>query len=57
MSASSSGIKIETIGFVKPDETSPVVAMYLDKDIGYGFLMHLNGAFYYFSYNKNEQYW
>ena len=40
-----------TVAVVKPQEsTSPVIALYVDPDAGYGLMMHLNGAFHYFTY-------
>ena len=52
--ATPSGISKKTIAIVKPEEkTSPVVAMYVDSDEGYGFFMHLNGVFHYFTYDPN----
>ena len=50
MQASSSSIEINTIGSIIPSTASPVIALYLDTERDYGFMMHENGAFHYFKY-------
>ena len=58
MKADESGIRMEEIGMIKPlTENSPIVALYIDKEQSYGFLMHRNGAFQYFEYLGNENNW
>ena len=55
--ATPSEISMKTIAVVKPEQKdSKVIAMYIDSDEGYGFFMHLNGAFHYFDYDKNANY-
>ena len=51
-------VEMNPIGNIKPkDQNSPIVAFYLDKDAGYGFYMHNDGNFQYFSFDNNAQYW
>ena len=58
MQVIANAVEMNPIGNIKPKyQNSPIVAFYLDKDAGYGFYMHENGNFQYFSFDNNAQYW
>ena len=54
MKANELEIKIVTIGQLKTEIASPIIAMYLIPKGGYGFTVHETGAFYYFDYDSWE---
>ena len=58
MQASADGVALQPVGSIKPkNKNSPIVDFHLDKEGGYGFFMHESGAFQYFDYDNNAQYW
>ena len=54
MQVSESVVTMQELAIIRAKErNSAIVAFYLDKEAGYGFWMHDNGAFQYINYDNN----